>query len=129
MTISSIHTDNAAQPIGPYQQACSFKNILWTSGQIGLHPKPGTLAQDPQAQIQQALDNCQAILQAGNSDWQHVIKATLFTTDMTLVPLINDLYTTRLGNHRPARSCVEVSQLPKGACFEIELIATQEPRM
>ena len=129
MTISSIHTDNAAQPIGPYQQACSFKNILWTSGQIGLHPKTGTLAQDPQAQIQQALDNCEAILQASNSDWQQVIKATLFTTDMTLIPIINDLYTTRLGSHRPARSCVEVSQLPKGACFEIELIATQEPRM
>ena len=123
MTISSIHTDNAAQPIGPYQQACSFKNILWTSGQIGLHPKTGTLTQDPQAQIQQALDNCEAILQTSNSDWQQVIKATLFTTDMTLIPIINDLYTTHLGSHRPARSCVEVSQLPKGACFEIELVA------
>ena len=127
MTISSIHTDNAARPIGPYQQACSFKSILWTSGQIGLHAKTGSLAQDPQAQIQQALDNCEAILQASNSDWQQVIKVTLFTTDMTLIPIINDLYTTRLGSHRPARSCVEVSQLPKGACFEIELVAIQNP--
>ena len=123
MTITGVHTDYAAQPIGPYQQACGFEKILWTSGQIGLHPKTGTLIEDPQAQIQQALDNCEAILCAGNSDWQHVIKATLFTTDMTLMPIINDLYTTHLGSHRPARSCVEVSQLPKGACFEIELVA------
>ncbi len=126
MTISSIHTNDAAQPIGPYQQACAFDQLLWTSGQIGLHPHTGELAVDPEAQIRQALDNCQAILQAGNSHWQHVIKTTVFINDMALMPTINTLYSEYLGDHRPARSCIEVSQLPKGACFEIEVIAIRQ---
>ncbi|MDH4199196.1 MAG: RidA family protein [Spirochaetia bacterium] len=118
-----IHTDNAPAAIGPYSQAVSAKNLLFISGQIGLDPKDGSLSNSIEKQTTQCLANLDQILFACKLSRKSIIKTTIFLKDISNFSIVNDIYKNYFGEHKPARSTVEVSNLPKSALIEIEAIA------
>lgn len=116
--------DNAPEAVGPYSVAVSADNLLFTSGQLPIDVKSGEIAgKNAAEQAKVALDNVQTILQGLNSDLQNVIKVTVYLTDMDSFSQVNEVYAQYFKDKCPARSCVEVSRLPKGAQVEIEAIA------
>ncbi|MBC7765908.1 MAG: RidA family protein [Hyphomonadaceae bacterium] len=119
-----IVTKDAPAAIGPYAQAVQVGQMLYTSGQIPLDPTTGELvADDIKAQTEQVLKNLQAVLQAAGSSWANVVKATIFLTDLADFAVVNACYQSKLVAPYPARSCVQVAALPRGAKIEIEVIA------
>ena len=119
-----VATDQAPKAIGPYSQAISAGNLLFTSGQVALDPATGNLVgEDVVAQTRQAFANLRAVLQAAGTDLDHVLKTTVFLIDMADFAAMNEVYATFFTANPPARSTVAVAQLPKGARFEIECIA------
>ncbi len=118
-----IQTSKAPAAIGPYSQAISNQGLLFVSGQLGMDPHTGILAQGLEAQVLQALSNLESILEAGDSGKNHVLKCTLYLTQMADFGHVNSLYSEFFGDHKPARATVEVSALPKDAQFEIDAIA------
>jgi 2-iminobutanoate/2-iminopropanoate deaminase len=121
--IRTHHTDRAPAAIGPYSQAVSVGRWLYTSGQIGLDPATGELVEGFAAQARQVLANLGAVLATAGLDFSDVVKATIYVTDLAHFPLLNELYGEALGDHRPARSTVQVAALPKGGLVEIDLVA------
>jgi 2-iminobutanoate/2-iminopropanoate deaminase len=120
------HTDRAPKAIGPYSQAVSAGGFLFTSGQIALDPETGALASGGfEAQARQVMRNLGHVLESAGCSFEDVVKATIYLTDLTHFPLVNELYGEALGAHRPARSTVQVADLPKGALVEIDLVAVQ----
>ena len=118
-----IESQNAPAAIGPYSQAIILNNTIYTSGQIPLLPKTGELASgDVTEQTEQVIENLKAVLTEAGSDLAHVIKTTCFLTDMNDFAAFNEVY-ARYFTGKPARSCVAVSALPKGALVEIEAVA------
>jgi 2-iminobutanoate/2-iminopropanoate deaminase len=117
------HTDRAPAAIGPYSQAVSAGRWLYTSGQIGLDPATGEMAEGFEAQARQVLANLRAVLAEAGLDFPDVVKATIYVTDLADFPRLNELYGEAMGNHRPARSTVQVAALPKGGLVEIDLVA------
>jgi len=125
-----VHTDAAPAAIGPYGQAVRAADFVFTSGQIGAHPSNGELAEGVAAQADQALHNLAAVLQAAGTDLEHVVKTTIFLTDMADFTTVNEVYARYLSPPYPARSTIAVKGLPKGALVEIEmmaLVADSEP--
>ena len=122
--MKTIHTDVAPAAIGPYSQAIQINGLLFTSGQIPLDPATMQIVGDSiESQTTQALTNLDAILKAGGSARDAVIKTTVFLRSMNDFARMNEIYSKFFGNHKPARSCVEVARLPKDVLFEIECIA------
>ncbi|WP_067933492.1 RidA family protein [Alicyclobacillus kakegawensis] len=120
-----IATDKAPAAIGPYSQAVEVGGVVYTSGQIPLRPD-GTLVQgDVEEQVKQVLANLDAVLSAAGVGRTNVVKATIFLTDLADFDTVNEAYGAFFGDHRPARSCVQVAALPKGAKVEIELVAVR----
>lgn len=117
------HTDDAPQALGPYSQAVSLGDLVFTSGQVGIDPATGELAEGFEAQVRQVLANLENVLASAGCRFGDVVKSTIYVTDMGRFPVLNELYGDALGDHRPARSTVEVSDLPKGALVEIDFIA------
>ena len=120
-----IHTDKAPAAVGPYSQAIQAGNMLFTSGQLGLVPETGALPEGIEAQTRQSLANVDAILSAAGFAKTDVIKTTVFIRNMADFSTVNEIYALFFGGHKPARSCVEVSALPKGGLVEIEVIASK----
>lgn len=119
-----IATENAAAAVGPYNQAVVAGGFVFVSGQLGLDPESGTLVSEAVAeQTEQAFRNLQAVLEAAGSGLQSVVKITCFIDDMNDFQSVNEQYAAFFDGDYPARSCVEVSKLPKGAKVEIEAIA------
>jgi 2-iminobutanoate/2-iminopropanoate deaminase len=119
-----IATGNAPAAIGPYSQAIRYNNVIYTAGQIGLEPQSGQMVNgDVAAQTRQVIQNLNAVLLAANSGLDHVIKTTVFLTDMGNFQTMNQVYEEYFGVTRPARSTVAVAALPRGALVEIECIA------
>lgn len=119
-----VSSKDAPKAIGPYSQAIKANGLLFTSGQVGLDPASGELvAGDFSAQVRRAFDNLRAVLRAGGTDFKRVAKATVYLTDMGNFQTMNTIYSEFFGDHKPARSTVEVSKLPKGAQVEIDLVA------
>ncbi len=122
-----IRTDKAPAAIGPYSQAIEVQNpgkLLYTSGQIPLDPKSGTMvAGDIKAQTRQVMENLKALLTAGGSSIHKVIKTTVFITDMNEFAAMNEVYSEYFTQAPPARSTVQVARLPKDAKVEIECLA------
>jgi 2-iminobutanoate/2-iminopropanoate deaminase len=119
-----IASPNAPAPVGPYSQGVVMDGWLWTSGQIALDPRTGTLVgKDAAAQADRALRNIGAILEAAGSGWSQVVRATVFLTDMDDFAVVNAVYAKYLPASFPARVCVEVSRLPLGALVEIDVTA------
>lgn len=121
-----IHTDKAPAAIGPYSQAAKVGNLIFTSGQIALDPANGQLeGNDISVQTNRVCRNLKAVLEAAGSSLEHVIKTTCFLADMNDFAKFNDVYSEYFKG-KPARSCVAVKTLPKGALVEIEVIAEAE---
>jgi 2-iminobutanoate/2-iminopropanoate deaminase len=118
-----ISTEQAPKAIGPYSQAVRVGQMVFLSGSLGLDPATGTLKDGIVAQTQQSLDNIGAILTALGLNYSHVVKTTVFLKDLDDFATVNDIYGTVFKDASPARSCVEVSRLPKRALVEIECIA------
>lgn len=120
-----IQTDKAPAAIGPYSQAILMNNTLYTSGQLGIIPSTGTLPDGVEAQTRQSLANLHAILMEAGFEKTDVVKTTVFIRNMSDFPTVNEVYAAFFGDHKPARSCVEVAALPKGGLVEIEAVASR----
>ncbi len=125
MSIQIIHTENAPAAVGPYSQAILTGDLLMTSGQLGLDPETGILPEGVEAQTEQALRNIGAILEKAGFARTDVVKTTVFIRNMGDFGKVNEIYAAFFGDHKPARSCVEVSALPKNGQVEIEVIASK----
>ncbi len=121
-----IRTDGAPAAIGPYSQGIIAGDFVFCSGQLGLSPATGQFAADDvQGQTQQALHNLRAVLEAAGSDLAHVVKTTVFLTDMANFSEMNEAYATMFPGTPPARSTVAVRALPRGGLVEIEAVAVR----
>ncbi len=121
--MKQISTNNAPAAIGPYSQALRTGNMMFVSGQIPLDPATGLMAEDVKAQATQSLTNVKNILAAEGLTMKNVIKTTVFLSDLADFAAVNEVYATFFEAPYPARSCVEVAAIPKGAKVEIECIA------
>lgn len=118
------HTPNAPAAIGPYSQAVELDGWIYTSGQVALDPATGELvAGGFEAQARRVLANLEAVLATAGCTFGDVVKATVYLKSLADFPTLNALYGQAMGEHRPARSTVEVAALPKGALVEIDLVA------
>jgi 2-iminobutanoate/2-iminopropanoate deaminase len=119
-----ISTSEAPGAIGPYSQAVRSRSFLFCSGQIPLDPKSGQIVPgDIAAQTRRVLDNIAAVLKAEGLTFDHVVKTTIFLTNLGDFQTVNEIYGSYLKQDPPARSTVQVAALPKGANVEIEVIA------
>ena len=119
-----VATDNAPKAIGPYSQALKVNGLLYASGQIPLDPVTDNLISgDFSAQVRRVFDNLNAVLHAGGSSFDKVVKTTVFLPDLSNFQTLNSIYAEYFGDHKPARSTVGVKDLPRGAQVEIDLIA------
>jgi 2-iminobutanoate/2-iminopropanoate deaminase len=123
MTHERIQTSGAPAAIGPYSQAISAGSLLFCAGQVGLDPLTGQLVDGFEAQVERALDNIAAVLDAAGLGFADVVKTTCFLVDMADFQAFNELYGRRMGEPAPARSTVAVAGLPRGGRVEIEVIA------
>jgi 2-iminobutanoate/2-iminopropanoate deaminase len=124
MTREAVKTENAPKAIGPYQQAIKANGFIYTAGQIPIDPKTANLVEgDISTQTRQVLENLKAVLEAGGSALDRVVKATVFLKNMTDFAAMNEVYVQYLGSAKPARSTVAVTELPRGALIEIDLVA------
>jgi 2-iminobutanoate/2-iminopropanoate deaminase len=118
------HTDDAPPAIGPYSQAVEIDGWLYLSGQVALDPATGELIDgDFDTEARQVLKNLTAVLASAGCTFANIVRATIYLIDWDDFPRINQLYGEALGDHRPARTTIEVSKLPKGAKVEIDLVA------
>lgn len=124
--IEAISTSAAPEPVGPYNQAVKAGGMLYCSGQIALDPASGAMVGDGdvKAETRQVLSNLKAVLAAAGCTPQHVVRTTVFLADLGDFSKVNALYAEVFGDGvSPARACVEVAALPKGARVEIDCIA------
>ena len=121
--MNKISTEKAPAAIGPYSQAIVHNGILFTSGQIPINPESGNIeASGIEAQTEQVMKNLGAVLLAAGTTFEKVIKTTCFLADIADFAAFNSVY-AKYFTEKPARSCVAVRDLPKGALVEVELIA------
>lgn len=124
MQIEPVSTPDAPAAIGPYSQGVKAHGFVYTSGQIALDPATGALVEGAfEDQVHRVFRNLQAILIAAGSGFDRVLKATVYVTDLGNFAALNTIYASYFGDHKPARTTVEVPALPKGAAVEIDLIA------
>jgi len=119
-----VATNAAPKAIGPYSQAVVHHGIIYTSGQIALDPATGELVPgDFAAQVRRVFDNLEAVLREAGTSLDRVLRATVYVTNLSDFQTLNTIYAERFGDHKPARTTVQVSALPKGGSVEIDLIA------
>jgi len=128
MKLDTVAVPDAPKAIGPYAQAVRAGDLLFTAGQIPLDPATMKLVEgDIAVQTGRVLSNLEAILRGAGATLQDVVKTTVFLADMKDFAAMNEVYASRFGAHRPARSTVQVAALPAGARIEIDLVARVEP--
>ncbi len=122
---TEVRTPKAPEPVGPYSQAIASDGLLLLSGQIPLDPVTGALVEgEIEAQTRQVLDNLAAVLEAGGSSMDRVLKTTVYLVDLSLFPRVNAVYAEYFSaDPAPARATVQVAALPLGAQVEIDAIA------
>lgn len=124
--MKAIQTNNAPAAIGPYSQAIEVNGFIFASGQIPIDPATGEFAKGGiKEQTRQSLLNAKSILIAAGTDLNHVVKTTVFLSDMANFTAMNEVYSTFFEQPFPARSAVAVKDLPKGALVEVEVLATK----
>lgn len=120
-------TSQAPAAIGPYSQAVAYGGAVYCSGQIGLDPATGQLVEGGvREQTERALGNLEAVLEAGGSSLDRVLKCTIYLTSMDDFAAVNEIYARCFGPSPPARATVGVARLPKGALIEIDCIAASD---
>ena len=123
--MKTVNTKKAPDAIGPYSQAVIHNGLVYTSGQIPIDPQTGNLhGTDIETQTEQVMNNLSHVLKACGSDLSQVIKTTCFIRDMNDFAKFNEVY-SRYITQKPARSCVEVKELPKQALVEVEVVAQE----
>lgn len=123
MFTKAIHSNNAPKAIGPYSPAVKLGDFVYLSGQLPIDPETGSIVEGGiQEQAYQVLKNMEAILAEMNLEMRHIVKTTVFMSDLTGFELMNEIYSTYFADPYPARTTVEVKALPKGALIEIEAI-------
>ena len=123
--IKRISTDKAPAAIGPYSQALDTGNMLFISGQIPIDPKTGTMPESVEEQAKQVLTNITNILAEAGLTMANVVKTSVFLSDLNDFAAVNEVYASFFAEPYPARSCVQVAAIPKGAKVEIETIAVR----
>src|SRR5438105_6144257 len=124
MTHTPVRAANLPAPVGPYSPGVGFERLVFVSGQGGVDPKTGALAPDVEAQTEQCLKNVQTILAAAGTGLQHVLRCGVFLIDMGEFRRMNAVYARMFGEHRPARTTVQVAGLPgDGLRVEIDAVA------
>ncbi|MBI5172462.1 MAG: RidA family protein [Candidatus Obscuribacter sp.] len=118
-----VSTLNAPQAIGPYSQAVKHGGLVFVSGQIPLNPQGELVEGDIKVQTRQVLTNLQNILKAAGTDFNSVLKTTVFLKDMAEFAQMNEVYAEFFPTHKPARATVQVARLPRDVSVEIELVA------
>ena len=122
--MKAVFTPNAPAAVGPYSQAVDCGDLVFLSGQIPLVPATGLLAEGGiEAQARQMFENIKAVLAEAGMDFTNVVKTTVFMTDLGQFATLNGIYAEYFQAPYPARTCVEVTKLPKGVSVECELIA------
>lgn len=124
--MKTVSTTNAPAAIGPYAQGIVVNGIFYSSGQIPLTATGELVEGDIVAQTNQVFENLKAVLEAAGSSLDKVVKTTVFLGDMNDFAAMNETYANHFGNHKPARSAIEVARLPKDVKVEIEVIAVVE---
>lgn len=127
MTLDTVTTDRAPKAIGPYAQAIASGQLVFCSGQIALDPRSGELVgATAREQTARVLENLRAVLRAAGSDLDHVVKTTVYLTDLADFGEMNAVYGEAFAGHAPARATVQVAGLPRGARVEIECVAIRQ---
>ncbi len=122
-----ISTENAPGAIGPYSQAVKVGGFVFCSGQIPIDPKTGSfVSEEVSEQTEQVLKNLSAVLEAAGTDFNNVVKTTVFLVDMNDFTVMNEVYARYFSENKPARATVQAARLPRDARVEIECIATVE---
>ncbi|MEK5183507.1 RidA family protein [Solibacillus sp. FSL R5-0691] len=121
--MKTVSTTNAPAAIGPYAQGIVVNNMFYSSGQIPLTASGELVDGDIEVQTNQVFENLKAVLAAAGSSLNQVVKTTVFMKDMNDFAIMNEVYASHFGEHKPARSAVEVARLPKDVKVEIEVIA------
>lgn len=121
--MKTINTQQAPAAVGPYSHASVVNGLVYTSGQIPLNLEGNIVSDDVETQTKQVFENLKAVLEAADSDLEHVVKVLVFLSDMENFQKVNEVYGTYFTSHKPARSAVEVARLPKNVKIEIEVIA------
>jgi len=122
--MKAISTEGAPKAIGPYSQAIQSGDLIFLSGQIPLDPKTGELVSGTIAEeTERVLENLKAVLEAAGSDFAHVVRTTIFLTNLGDFSAVNEVYAKRFAATPPARATVQVAALPRGARVEIDAIA------
>ncbi|KAK9462760.1 Endoribonuclease L-PSP/chorismate mutase-like protein [Lipomyces oligophaga] len=122
--IKIISAAGSAAPRAPYSQATAVNGFIYCSGQIPMTPD-GTILTEIKAAARQSLENLKTVLEAGNSNINKIFKVNIYLTDMAHFADVNEVYVQFFGEHRPARTCIAIKQLPLGAIIEIECIALE----
>jgi 2-iminobutanoate/2-iminopropanoate deaminase len=126
MAIATVHSEHAPKAIGPYSQAVSHGDLVYTAGQIALDPATmEVVAGGVTEQTERVMANLRAVLEAAGSSFSRVLKTTVFLADMADFAAMNEVYGRAFGDHRPARSTVAVAGLPRGVRVEIEVVAVK----
>lgn len=123
MSKQIISTAKAPGAIGPYSQATRVGGALFTSGQLGIDPTTGKLAEGVRAQAEQSMRNLGAILSEAGMSYSDIVKTTIFVQDLADFKTVNEVYASFFEGDYPARSCVQVAALPMGGLVEIECVA------
>lgn len=124
MAVQVINTNKAPGAVGPYSQAVKAGDFLFASGQIAINPEKGKIvASTVSGQAEQCMKNVEAILSAAGLSFDHVVKTTVYITNIDFFGTVNEIYGKYFKNTLPARSCVEICSLPKGALVEVEVTA------
>ena len=124
--MKKINTQKAPAAIGPYSQAVEHEGIIYVSGQLPIVPAKGEFAEGGIAELtRQSIENISAILEEAGSDISKVLKTTIYLQDLNDFAKVNEVYAEYFGKTAPARACVQVAALPKGAKIEIEAVAYQ----
>jgi 2-iminobutanoate/2-iminopropanoate deaminase len=127
MKKQTVETKDAPAPVGPYSQAIVAGDLIFVSGQAGVDPETGRLVEgDTKAQTAQTLKNLQAVLEAAGSDFEHVVKTSVFLHDMNDFAAMNEVYRQFFPTDQPARTTIQAARLPLDARVEIDLIATRK---
>ncbi|MDD7731496.1 MAG: RidA family protein [Ezakiella sp.] len=121
--MESINTKKAPAAVGPYVQGMVHDGLIFTSGQLPINPENGELVSDIEAAAKQSLTNVLEIVKEAGGKLENIIKVNIYVKDMNDFGKVNKVYEEFFGNHKPARSCVEVARLPKDGVIEIEAIA------
>ena len=121
--MKEIKTKKAPAAVGAYSQGIKTESLIFTSGQLPLDPATGELEMDIRKATKRALENIKAIVEEGGSSIGKIVKCNVFLDDVNDFAAFNEVYEEFFGDHKPARSALEVANIPKGAVIEIEAIA------